>query len=413
MEIAIVGFLIFFAYAAADLFRRTLIPDVLMLVLLGVIIGPILNIAKPSDFGVVGTHMGTIALVVLLFHGGSTLNVKSIIASWRTTAALTLTAFFTAFVTISSGGYFLFGLPLFSATILGAICGGTSSAVVIPLVQGLALDKKTETVLLLESAFTDVLSIVLVFALIGAAQTGGSITVNLFSSVATTLLFSPLIGVLAGFAWTAIGVRSKGERLEPLAAMALAFIVYGVTNALGLSGGLAVLVFGFASQNVKIFGFDRVITALRFREFGKLNKSEDLFFAGIIFILKTFFFVYLGLSMYLPRNVEGYVPLIVLMVYFLRLFAVRLTAVPPMGLRDASIASVMAPKGLAAAVLAAVPLQAGITGGEIIRDRTYLLVLVSIVITAVAIPVIEKGILSFLFSPLLGIRRNVPYQDGE
>jgi hypothetical protein len=46
----------------------------------------------------------------------------------------------------------------------------------------------------------------------------------------------------------------------------------------------------------------------------------------------------------------------------------------------------MAPKGLAAAVLAAVPMEMGIPGGETIRDFAYFGVLVSIVATACLIP---------------------------
>ena len=54
-------------------------------------------------------------------------------------------------------------------------------------------------------------------------------------------------------------------------------------------------------------------------------------------------------------------------------------------LRDAAITSMLAPKGLAAAVLAALPLQYGVAGGELIRDTTYMVVLVSITLTALLV----------------------------
>ena len=50
----------------------------------------------------------------------------------------------------------------------------------------------------------------------------------------------------------------------------------------------------------------------------------------------------------------------------------------------------MAPKGLAAAVLASLPLQYGLPGGEMIRDLTYAVILTSIVLTSILIPVLEK-----------------------
>jgi len=46
----------------------------------------------------------------------------------------------------------------------------------------------------------------------------------------------------------------------------------------------------------------------------------------------------------------------------------------------------MIPKGLAAAVLAGIPLQKGIAGGQIIQDLTYSIILISILITSVMIP---------------------------
>jgi NhaP-type Na+/H+ and K+/H+ antiporter len=51
-------------------------------------------------------------------------------------------------------------------------------------------------------------------------------------------------------------------------------------------------------------------------------------------------------------------------------------------LRDAAITITMVPKGLAAAVLASLPLQQGVVGGEVIRDVSYMVVLVSISLTA-------------------------------
>jgi NhaP-type Na+/H+ and K+/H+ antiporter len=54
-------------------------------------------------------------------------------------------------------------------------------------------------------------------------------------------------------------------------------------------------------------------------------------------------------------------------------------------LRDAAITVTMVPKGLAAAVLASLPLQQGVAGGEVIRDISYMVVLVSITLTALLV----------------------------
>lgn len=403
MVIAFIGFVIFFAYAAGAFFRRTRIPDVLLLTLLGIIVGPILHIASAADFGKVGGVMGTIALVVLLFQGGTTLNIATLAGAFRTTLALSLTAFIFAVAIIAAVGIYLLGLPPLSAAIFGTICAGTSSAVVIPIVQGLKMSEFSETVLVLESAFTDVLCIVAVFALVESAQAAaGSGIAGSMVSVISTLIVSPVVGLGFALLWLALTARDRRENTKPLAALALAFVAYGATDHFGFSGGLAALTFGFGLANFKVLRFDRVIKGLRDDGFEAVNEGEKFYYSEAVFILKTFFFVYLGLSMYLPKAAEGYVTLAVVLVYLSRILVVRLTAVPAMTLREASIASVMAPKGLAAAVLASVPLQAGIIGGEIIRDKTFLMVLVSIVLTAVAVPLIERGLLDRLLRPALG-----------
>ncbi len=57
-----IGLLIFFSYAAAGLFARTRIPDVLPLTLLGIVLGPVLGWSHPTDFGSVGAVMSLVAL---------------------------------------------------------------------------------------------------------------------------------------------------------------------------------------------------------------------------------------------------------------------------------------------------------------------------------------------------------------
>ena len=56
--------------------------------------------------------------------------------------------------------------------------------------------------------------------------------------------------------------------------------------------------------------------------------------------------------------------------------------------------AVMVPKGLAAAVLASIPLQRGVVGGELIMNVVYGVVLSSIVMTSILLILVEKTKLS-------------------
>ncbi len=57
----------------------------------------------------------------------------------------------------------------------------------------------------------------------------------------------------------------------------------------------------------------------------------------------------------------------------------------------------MSPKGLAAVVLAALPLEQKLPGGEALRDLTYVVVFVSIVFTCVLSVLVERSALGRIY----------------
>jgi len=104
----------------------------------------------------------------------------------------------------------------------------------------------------------------------------------------------------------------------------------------------------------------------------------------VIFLLKTFFFAYLVL---LIRFENPMSPLLilgaVLVIYAGRaVIAWRVLKGTTPGLEETFQMSVIAPKGLAAAVLASIPAERGLPGGE---------VLVSIMLTALLIPAMRNA----------------------
>ena len=79
-----VGLLIFAAHALNFIFKKTYIPDVLILIIFGILLGPIFHIIMPQDFGRVGQVITTIALVVILFESGCSLDFKVLVRSFKT-----------------------------------------------------------------------------------------------------------------------------------------------------------------------------------------------------------------------------------------------------------------------------------------------------------------------------------------
>ena len=130
-----------------------------------------------------------------------------------------------------------------------------------------------------------------------------------------------------------------------------------------------------------------------------LNETEKIFFSEVAFLLKAFFFIYLGISLELISGWLIVVGLVLTIVAFvLRIPAVKLSVKKSMAPKDVAVMAVMVPKGLAAVVLASIPLQQEVIGGEIIKNLTYGVVLFSIVLTSLLVLLLEKTKLPDLYA---------------
>ena len=400
--ILVIGLMVFLAHFLSLQFRKTNIPDVLVLMLVGIVIGPMLGIVTPQDFGKVGSLVATIALVVILFESGTSLDLGVLGKSLATTGVLTLWCFALTVTIITLLGFYALDLSLLPATMLGATLGGTSSAVVIPMVGALRLSKKTATVLVLESALTDVLCIVGVFALLQVYTQGGVEPGRIVGGVLAALIFAVVIGLLGGIVWLLVLEKVRDFPNTISSTLAYVFIVYGLTEMLGFSGAIAALSLGISLTNFEKFGLHRIQQLDRKIE--PLNEMDLTFYREAVFLLKTYFFVYLGISIHFGEaRLAIAAAVMVLLVFAMRIILTRFVfREQGYSLRDTAITSMLAPKGLAAAVLAALPLQYGVAGGEVIRDTTYMVVLVSITLTALLVMAYPAGIVQRFYSRAMG-----------
>ena len=81
---------------------------------------------------------------------------------------------------------------------------------------------------------------------------------------------------------------------------------------------------------------------------------------------------------------------ITVIIYLARIAMVWFTIPRSIPASDAAIIAVMEPKGLAAAVLASLPLQAGIAAGQTIQDVTYIVIFFSILVCSVMVFLLER-----------------------
>jgi NhaP-type Na+/H+ or K+/H+ antiporter len=385
-----IGLLVFVAHLFTALFERTKIPDVLLLMIIGMLAGPMLGLVGTDDFGRFGIVLTTIALTVILFEGGTAMDIPTIVKSARETLTLTLVTFtVTAAIAVSIMMSF-FGTSWLVGLALGTIIGGTSSAVVVPLVRGLKLKEPAGTVLVLESSLTDVLCIVLTYGVLEAVVSPHATPGKILGGVISSFVFATIIGVLGGHLWLFVLDRVRQFPNTIFTTFAFIFILYGFAEMLGYSGAITALSFGITLTNFRYFHFNR-LPMLKGIEWSRLNDTERLFYGEIVFLVKVFFFVYLGISMRLEGWMAFAVPLLlVALVYALRLIITRVVVSRQIPWFERSVMAVMVPKGLAAAVLAGLPAQYGIAEAALIQDIVYRTIFISIVLTAVLVPLLDK-----------------------
>ena len=398
------GALVFAAYVFRIVFQRTRVPDVLLLICVGLLLGPVTHLVAEDSLGRVGAVLSEVALVTLLFEGGTTLDLGVLARALRPTLRLTLVTFVLTALLTAAVGWSLLGLSPLAALMLGCAVGGSSSVVVIPLARGLGLGEKCATVLILESALTDVLCIVTVFALIDAAAQGGAAPLRVVGQIASSMLFAALLGALGGVAWMRVLPLVRRLPDTIFATVAFVFIVYGITQLLGYSGGIAALSFGVTLTNHERFEWiERLVRRGGAGGLATLLDVEQKFFGEIVFLLKTLFFLYLGLSIrFADARVLAAAFIVVASVYLARVVITARVADRDISVRDAALTSIMVPKGLAAAVLATVPLHAGVAGGEAIRDVTYAVVFFSIVLTSLLGWASERAPMARFYATVFG-----------
>ncbi|MGH9356232.1 MAG: cation:proton antiporter, partial [Terriglobia bacterium] len=73
---AFLGGLLALAFVTNRLYRLTRVPDVIALMIVGVVLGPVLGWVQAGQFQYITHILGTLALILILFEGGLELSLR-------------------------------------------------------------------------------------------------------------------------------------------------------------------------------------------------------------------------------------------------------------------------------------------------------------------------------------------------
>ena len=285
------GTLVFAAHWFAEIFSRKRIPDVLMLMFIGIVIGPLLKIVDADKLSTIGNVFGQLTLVTLLFESGTELSFRTLADSIKNTITLTIVNFLVTFVAIGILGWLALGMNPGISFMLGAALGGSSSAVAIPLVKQISIGEKSKTILILESAFSAILCIVVALAIFESYKYGEFRIGIIFGQVFSSFLLASLIGLLGSIFWSMVLDKVRTINNSIFTTPSFVFIVYGINELLGYSGIISALAFGIGLANMDLI-HNRWLKKFSDKRPTLLNPTEKTLFSELVFLMKTFFFVY-------------------------------------------------------------------------------------------------------------------------
>lgn len=387
-----IGLIIFIGHYLRGVFDRKSIPDVLGLMLLGFIIGPVGQLVSPDSFGKFGALFSNLVLVLILFESGIDLKLEEVKSSLKSSSGITIMGFFVTWLVLTLFVKLVFNSDWLTCLYIGATMGGTSSVVVAGLVKKINILPKTSATLIMESAQTDLFTLAIPISILKLMTTGEIKPEIVISGFFASLILALFIGIAGGILWLFILNKIPSMKSTKFSTLAFLFILYGVCEYLNYSGPLTVLTFGIILGNTKSIKLNFLKSNNQMQS-AVLSKTEIDFLNELVFLFRTFFFIWIGMNIKIERLdwfLMGGAATSAL--YLARIFLIRIIADKNNPVLDNAAISIMIPKGLGAAVIATLPAQAGLADGTFIQSFCYSVIFFSTLLCVLFFFLIKSGI---------------------
>lgn len=297
MEVALIlgllGGLLILAFLANRVFSLTRVPDVVVLMGLGVLLGPGLGLLNAETLGKATNLLGTLAIILVLFEGGLELDLRRTLRHFPGSLVLACLSYGISMglvaLIVSRG----LGLSITTGLLAGAVVGCTSSTVVLPVMHQIEASEPVKVTLMLESSWGDVLAVLTVGLLLGLRHETGPIALSLAHGVFTQVGLALLFAVATGVLWSRLLPVLSEQHFWQVLTLSIVLVLYAGMEALEANGLIAVLAFGLTLSN-----FPGVDPRVRLLPMGTTsNRAQHMlltFHSELAFLVRTFFFVLIG-----------------------------------------------------------------------------------------------------------------------
>ncbi len=342
--------------------KKTNVPSVLMLILLGILIKIGLDIFAPRtpDFGGSLEILGTVGLIMIVLEAALELELKreKLVPILKSMAIALIGLFGSAWIAALILHQFIDGMTMQSAWLYATPLSILSSAIIIPSVGGLVEAKKEFHIY--ESTFSDIFGIMMFYFLTGGlnpAEDGGVVGFSI------NLLLTIVIAIIASYAIILIFQRIKSQA-KLFLLIAVLLLLYAIGKKMHLSSLIIILIFGLIVKNIKLFFPGKTKIFLEEERMHQIYHELHIITLETAFVVRTFFFVIFGITIVLSSLLSLNVVLVSLLI-IASIYAIRWVVLRIFLGKDMFPQLFIAPRGLITVLLFyAIPAQAEIPGFE-------------------------------------------------
>lgn len=353
---AFLGGLLALAFAANRLYRLTRVPDVIVLMAVGLVLGPILGWIKAPEFQSITHILGTLALILILFEGGLELNLRDTLGHFPGGVLLAILGYFISMGLVAAVAWKSNLFALGPALLIGAVLGCVSSSIVLPILQQIKMSQPVRLTLLVEASLGDVLGVLTVSVLLTMGGGHEPAMTGFVAGLLSKLMVCVVGAAVVGWLWARLLHILSEQRFWQVMTFAIVLLVYAAAQGASHGGLIAVLVFGLSLANVPKKD-PRILAATRLEPLEPEHHLQILsFHSELAFLVRSFFFILLGVVVQIS-GLRGYALLTAGCLG--ALIAARWIAVKASGWawhekdpREKEVALLLFPRGLITAVLA-------------------------------------------------------------
>ncbi len=336
--------------------KKIFVPSAILLVFLGIVCGPLLHLFEYEALVAAVPFIAPLTIAFVCFEAGEEMNVYRMLRSSGRAAVLSVLGFVFSVIPVGVLLRFVLGLDWGFAFMLASAWSGMNLIIVNTVSDLLKLKKESRTTLTLLTMIDDPLVMISTLAILNYILLGGVSFQETASALMSNISISICIGALIGLAWLNLLYIARKTKFIYTFTLAAILFFYSLVEMLGGTGGIAIFVFGLIIGNYR-----SVITTLKLRlekkQLSGIVRRIDGFHSEITFMLRSFFFTFLGLIYTFAGVTELLIGLAIsILLHITRYLAFKIGTIRSPLKSDLPEIGLIVGQGVAAAAMSTLPL---------------------------------------------------------